>query len=41
MLAGLLLYGRLVIVGSRWSKEVFAPGLAQPKVWRWPWTGRS
>jgi RsiW-degrading membrane proteinase PrsW (M82 family) len=25
MLAGLLLYGRLVVVASRWSRQVFAP----------------
>ncbi len=41
MLAGLLLYGRLVVLGSRWSKDVFAPDLPPPKVWQWPWTGRS
>jgi RsiW-degrading membrane proteinase PrsW (M82 family) len=39
MLAGLLLYGRLVVVGSRWSQEVFAPGASQT-LWRWPWSGR-
>jgi RsiW-degrading membrane proteinase PrsW (M82 family) len=33
MLAGLLLYGRLVVVGSRWSQQVFAPGPPQ-KLWR-------
>jgi RsiW-degrading membrane proteinase PrsW (M82 family) len=37
MLAGLLLYGRLVVVGSRWSMEVFAPGTPQ-RFWRWPWS---
>ncbi len=26
MLAGFLLYGRLVVLGSRWSQQVFAPG---------------
>jgi len=37
MLAGMLLYGRLVVIGSRWSMEIFAPGqpLALP---RWPWS---
>jgi len=33
MLAGLLLYGRLVVIGSRWSQQVFAPGLPQ-RLWR-------
>jgi RsiW-degrading membrane proteinase PrsW (M82 family) len=33
MLAGLLLYGRLVVIGSRWSQQVFAPGPPQ-KLWR-------
>jgi RsiW-degrading membrane proteinase PrsW (M82 family) len=37
MLAGMLLYGRLVVIGSRWSMEIFSPGrpLALP---RWPWS---
>jgi protease PrsW len=37
MLAGILMYGRLVVVGSRWSMEVFAPGTPQT-FWRWPWS---
>ncbi len=40
MLAGLVLYGRLVVVGSRWSQQVLAPGrplrLGQWPPSRWP-----
>ena len=38
MLAGLLLYGRLVVLGERWSQRVFAPDQPPAKVWRWPWS---
>jgi RsiW-degrading membrane proteinase PrsW (M82 family) len=34
MLMGMLLYGRLVVLGSRWSMELFAPGTPQ-RFWRW------
>jgi RsiW-degrading membrane proteinase PrsW (M82 family) len=35
MLAGLLLYGRLVVVGSRWSQEVLSPGRPL-RLGQWP-----
>jgi RsiW-degrading membrane proteinase PrsW (M82 family) len=35
MLAGLLLYGRLVTVGSRWSQDVLAPGRPL-RLGQWP-----
>lgn len=35
MLSGMLLYGRLVVVGNRWSKRVFAPD-ADRTVWGFP-----
>lgn len=35
MLAGLLLFGRLVALGSRWSQRLFAPGRPR-RLWGWP-----
>ncbi len=35
MLAGLLLYGRLVVLGSGWSQQVFAPGVPR-RLGGWP-----
>ena len=35
MLAGLLLYGRLVVVGSRWSQRVLSPGRPL-RLGQWP-----
>jgi len=40
MLAGLLLYGRLVAVGERWSHDLFAPDQPLPGE-QWPWGRRG
>jgi RsiW-degrading membrane proteinase PrsW (M82 family) len=37
MLAGMLLYGALVVIGSAASREVFAP-LSARTLWGWPFT---
>ena len=35
MLAGMATYGSMVVVGSRWSRRVFAPG-SRHSLWGWP-----
>lgn len=37
MLSGILLYGMLVVVGSDWSRQVFAPRRRR-QIWGWPFT---
>ncbi len=37
MLGGILFYGVLVVVGSEWSRRVFAPHSAK-SLWGWPFT---
>jgi RsiW-degrading membrane proteinase PrsW (M82 family) len=39
MLAGMMLYGTLVVVGSGWSRRVFAPGSAR-RLGGWPFASR-
>jgi hypothetical protein len=39
MLAGMMLYGTLVVVGSGWSRRVFAPGSARG-LRGWPFAPR-
>jgi len=38
MLAGFLLYGRLVVVASRWSQQMFSPGVIR-RLGSWPVRG--
>lgn len=39
MLTGMALYGALVVIGSRWSRAMFAP--ESPRIlWGWPFAGR-
>jgi RsiW-degrading membrane proteinase PrsW (M82 family) len=37
MLGGILFYGALVVVGSEWSRRVFAPQ-SMKSLWGWPFT---
>lgn len=40
MLTGLFAFGRLVLTGAEWSRQVFAPVRAR-SIWRWPFSARA